>query len=101
MEAILIIICVAVVLTSFFAFSWHRFNSKQEKEDKKPKFHHIEIDITGNTIYVFSTVGVNLGWIYPNGSFTKNVNEIFIGQMAEIQYIKDNFQEIYELYKNK
>ena len=65
------------------------------------EFESVKIIINGNFIDVFNLQGSLIAYIRVDNAESKQIKSLSIIEASEIKYIKDNYKQIYEFYKNK
>lgn len=65
------------------------------------EFESVKIKINGIFIDVVNLQGSLIAYVRVDNAESKQIKSLSIIEAAEIKYIKDNYKQIYEFYKNK
>ena len=77
------------------------FLIKDWKSQVFTEFESVKIKINGTFIDIVNLQGSLIAYIRVDNAESKQIKSLSIIEESEIKYIKDNYKQIYEFYKNK
>lgn len=95
---------VSLIISAVFFFSIAitiLFIINNWREPVFIEFESVKIKINGDFIDIINLNGKMIACIHINSGDSNQLKSISIIEASEIQYIKDNYKQIYEFYKNK
>ena len=95
---------ISLIISTIFFFSIAitiLFIINNWREPIFTEFESVKIIINRDFIDIINLNGMMIACIHINSGDSNQFKSISIIEASEIQYIKDNYKQIYEFYKNK